>query len=97
MAGYVLAQVTITDLEKFKEYQKQVPAVIAKHNGEYLVRGGDTEVREGEFADARMVILRFPSLDAARAWYDSEDYAGPKALRKAAAVTNLMILDGFAP
>lgn len=95
MSGYVIAQVEITDLEKFKKYQEQVPATVAKHGGEYLVRGGAFEVREGDFPDRRVVVLRFPSVAVATEWYESDDYAGPMVLRKASTVTNLIIVAGY--
>jgi uncharacterized protein (DUF1330 family) len=94
MAGYVIAQVEITDPETFKEYQEQVPPTIARYAGEYLVRGGSVEVREGQFPDRRLVVLRFPSVERAREWHDSPEYAGPRALRERSANTNLVIAEG---
>ncbi len=94
--GYVVVQVKVEDAEKFKEYQKLVPATIASHGGRYLVRGGRTERREGEEDGyERIVVLCFPSFEKARDWYDSEDYAGPLALRLAAAKARLFLVEGL--
>src|SRR5437870_10180847 len=60
MAGYVIAIVDVTNAEEYQAYSKQVPATIAKYGGRYRVRGGKTEVREGEWPATRTVILEFP-------------------------------------
>lgn len=95
MAAYVIADVEVKDPAAFEEYRKQVPATIEKYGGRYLVRGGATEVLEGEWRPRRLVILEFASVAAARRWYDSEEYRGPKALRRRATVTNLAVVEGL--
>ena len=95
MAAYVIADVEVKDPAAFEEYRKQVPATIQKYGGRYLVRGGATEVLEGEWRPRRLVILEFASVAAARRWYDSEEYRGPKALRRRATVTNLALVEGL--
>ena len=95
MAAYVIADVAVKDPAAFEEYRKQVPATIEKYGGRYLVRGGATEVLEGEWRPRRLVILEFASVAAARRWYDSEEYRGPKALRRRATVTNLAVVEGL--
>ena len=94
MAAYVIATIEITDPEKFEVYRGQVPATIERHGGKYLARGGHVEVVEGEQPARRTVVLEFESLEQARGWYYSEDYAGPKSLRIAATVSNVMIVEG---
>lgn len=59
-----------------------------------MARGGATEVLEGEWRPRRVVILEFPSVAAARRWYDSEEYREPKALRRRAAVSSLVLVEG---
>ena len=92
--AYVVAQVDVKDAEKFEDYRKLVPATIAKHGGEYLVRGGKFEKLEGQEPLGRMVMLRFPSYAQAKAWYESDDYAGPKAMRHAASSANAILVEG---
>ena len=94
MAGYVIAQIKVNDPEPYKNYVKQNTELVGKFGGKFLVRGGDVEVLEGEFPPTRTIVLEFPSVEAARTWYDSPEYAGPKSIRKATADTNLMIVDG---
>lgn len=97
MPAYLIADVTVNDPTAMEDYRKQVPATVAKYGGRYLVRGGAHEVREGEWKPDRLVLIEFPTLEAARRWYDSEEYRGPKALRKKAGRTNLVIVEGAPP
>ena len=94
MAAYIIATIEVTDPEQFEVYRGQVPATIAKHGGKYLARGGAVEVVEGDQPARRTVVLEFDSLEKARGWYYSDDYAGPKELRIASTRSNVMIVDG---
>ncbi len=94
MAAYIVVQIEITDPETFETYRAQVPATLEPYGGEFIVRGGDMEILEGEWATPRCVILRFPDMDAAKAWHASAEYQGPKALRQAASKGNMIVVDG---
>ena len=94
MAGYIIATIEVTDPEKFEVYRGQVPATIEKHGGRYLVRGGQVQVVEGDQPERRTVVLEFDSLEKAKEWYYSDDYAGPKELRIQSTVSNVMIVEG---
>ena len=94
MAAYLIVDLTITDPSGFEEYRKQVPATIAQYGGRYLVRGGRIECLEGEWAPERIVVLEFPSMEAARRWYDSEEYRGPKTLRMRSATADAIFVEG---
>ncbi|HVI24095.1 MAG TPA: DUF1330 domain-containing protein, partial [Myxococcales bacterium] len=67
---------------------------IAQYGGRYLARGGATEVLEGSWKPKRFVILEFPSMERARAWWSSSDYAAAKALRQACASTSMVAVEG---
>lgn len=95
MTAYMIAQIDITDPETFKEYQALVPATIEAFGGEYLVRGGEQVQLEGEARSSRTVILRFPDMEAAKAWHASPIYEKPLALRQAAATGTLMLVEGL--
>ena len=95
--GYIIGQVEVKDPEAYKEYIARAPATIAQYGGEYLVRGGDFEVLEGEWAHERTVVLRFPSVEAAKRWHASPEYEEPKALRNRVALTNMAVIEGAAP
>ena len=94
MAGYVIADVEVTNPNLFDEYRDLVVPTVEKYGGEYLARGGDVEVVEGDRIAHRTVILRFESVERAREWYYSEDYADPKAMRVKATNSHVLIVDG---
>ena len=94
MAAYIVTQIEITDPETFETYRAQVPPILKKYGGEFIVRGGDREVLEGDWPWSRMVILKFPDREAAKAWHASAEYQGPKALRQAASKANMIVVDG---
>ena len=96
MPAYIIADVTTTDQATMDEYRKQVPATVAKFGGRFLVRGGTHQTVEGTWTPNRLVILEFPSMARAREWYDSAEYAGPKALRMKAGRTHLVMVEGVA-
>ena len=96
MAAYVLAEIEITNPEGYKEYTTRVPATIAKYGGRFLVRGGATTPLEGNWPQQRRVLIEFPSVEAAKRWYDSPDYEKLKAMRIANSKGRLLLLEGVA-
>ena len=95
MSAYLIAHVDVTNPEGYEEYRAQVPAVIAAYGGRYLVRGGACEVLEGDWTPKRLVLLEFPTMEQARAFYGSSEYAEALALRHAAAESSVVLLDGL--
>ena len=94
MAAYVIGDIEITDPAGFQEYQRLVPPLIAKYGGKYLVRGGEMQQIEGEWDLKRMVVLEFGSVEQAKEFYDSEDYAPVKQIRLRSSNSNLVIVEG---
>jgi uncharacterized protein (DUF1330 family) len=95
MPAYVMAEIEITNPDGYKEYTKVVPATIEKFGGRFLHRGGPTSALEGEWPERRRVIIEFPDAAAARRWFDSTEYAHPKALRQANSKGRLLLLEGL--
>ncbi len=95
MSAYLIAEVEITDPAAYEEYRKQVPAIIAKYGGKYLVRGGKVESKEGGWTPQRFVILEFPSMEQARKFYDSGEYSAVLAIRKKASKSKLILVEGL--
>ncbi|MGE0715546.1 MAG: DUF1330 domain-containing protein [Alphaproteobacteria bacterium] len=97
MKGYVIASVAVQDPAVYETYRSQVLATIEKHGGRFVVRGGKYEQKEGAWTPGRMVVIEFPSVAAAHAWYDSPEYAPLIVLRGKAARTDvLLIVEGAA-
>lgn len=94
MAAYVIAQLEITDPDLFQEYRGKVPATIEKHGGRYAVRGGEITPLEETPPKSRVVVIEFPSVDAAKGWYESAEYAPLAEMRQRAANGPLFIVDG---
>ncbi len=93
-ACYVVAQVDVRDLDAYEEYRPLAAASIAKHGGEYLVRGGEITLLEGEGPLPRVVILKFPSKEQALAWYRSADYGKAMRIRMKAATSRVFLVEG---
>jgi len=79
--AFVFVTMKVIDADKYKEYMAAAPAAVKAFGGEYVVRGGRYETVEGDFAPARIAMLKFPSFEQAKAWYDSEQYRAARAKR----------------
>ncbi len=95
MAAYLIAEIEVLDPQLYEQYRKDVPPLIAAYGGKYLARGGALEVKEGDWAPKRLVLLEFPSMEQARRFYDSPEYAPLLALRKKATRSKLIFMDGI--
>ena len=94
MPAYVVVDIEVTDPEIYARYRELAAPTVAAYGGRYLVRGGSVESLEGSWVPSRFVILEFPALNAARAWWSSTEYAPAKALRHASARSEMLVVDG---
>lgn len=94
MKAFVIAAETIKDESMFSEYRKAVSATFEAFGGKFIVRGGNLTLLEGEWTQPRLVIIEFPSREAAEGWYRSPEYQKIIGLRLNSAVTNLIIVEG---
>jgi uncharacterized protein (DUF1330 family) len=95
--AYLIVEMHITDMEPYKLYMAEAPAAVKAYGGEYLVRGGRHETLEGDWQPHRVAMLRFPSFEQAKAFYDSEHYRGVRAKREGAvAYFNSVLVEGVA-
>jgi uncharacterized protein (DUF1330 family) len=95
MPAYVIAHIDVTDPQNYEEYKKMSPSSIAHYGGRFLVRGPKPEVLEGTWDPKRLVLLEFPSVERAREWWASAEYAPAKAKRQATSIGTLIILEGL--
>ena len=93
-AGYLIANVRVTNPDQYAEYRKWSTAAFEAHQAEICVRGGAVEVIEGDWVPERVVIAKFPSVAAAKAFYDSPEYGKARAAREGAAIMRLVIVEG---
>ena len=95
MPAYVIASVTEAhDAEALAEYRRRNTAAVEAHGGRFVVRGGEMEVLEGDWSPVRLVVMEFDDMDAARAWYESEDYQAAIPIRQGASTTGIVLVDG---
>jgi uncharacterized protein (DUF1330 family) len=94
VTAYVLVEVDVTDAEQYDRYRPLAGAAVEQYGGRYLVRGGASEVLEGERVPKRLVVLEFPDADAARRWYHSAEYQEAKSVREGAATGSFICVEG---
>lgn len=94
MAGYVIAEIEVTDPEKYQGYTSLAPATVEQYGGRYLVRGGESASKEGGWTPARLVVLEFPSLEQASTWYDSPEYSAIRDIRWEATNSKMVFIEG---
>ena len=95
MKAFVIAAETVKDHATFAVYRREVPATLKKFGGQFVTRGGDLTILEGEWPHSRLVIIEFPSRTAAEDWYNSDDYQRIIGLRHDSSIGNLIIVDGL--
>ena len=93
-SAYIIAHVTVTNPQQYEAYKKWSSAAIQAHGAEVCVRGGKVEVLEGDWSPERLVILKFPTVEAARRFNESPEYGRARAARQGAAVMRMVVVEG---
>ena len=94
-SAYIIANVDVTDPQQYEEYKKFSTKAFQAHGVEVCARGGQVEVLEGDWQPKRVVILKFPGMEKARAFYDSTEYEAAKKARQGAAVMRMVVVEGL--
>ena len=97
MSAYVIVEVRVTNPDPYAAYRDLAGASVARHGGRFLVRGGAVTPLEGDWKPERFVVIEFPSVDAARAFYVSEDYQDALKVRLANSEGRAFIVEGYSP
>ena len=96
-AGYIIVDMNISDMAQYQQYMAMAPAAVAAAGGEYLVRGGRFETLEGQWKPSRIAMLKFPSFEIAKAFYDGELYRAARAKRSGTTeFFNMVLVEGAA-
>ena len=93
---YIYCTMQIHDPETYRKYTSLTPETLQKFGGKFLTRGDTTEVLEGDAFEDRMVLLEFPTRDAAEAWYHSEEYQAASKYRRASSKGKMVIQEARA-
>ena len=94
LPGYVVAEVEVNDQATFQKYAEKAPGTIAQYGGHYVIRGGKSDSIEGD-APKRFVVIRFDSVEKAKAWEDSPEYDAIKPIRHSSAKSRVFIIEGY--
>ncbi len=93
-SAYILANVDVKDPQQYEEYKRLSTIAMKAHGAEVCVRGGKVDVLEGDWSPDRLVMLKFPSIDQARKFYDSTEYAAARKAREGIAVMRMVLVEG---
>jgi uncharacterized protein (DUF1330 family) len=91
----MIVDLDVADPVAYDEYKMKAPALIQKHGGKYLVRGGKFAVLEGDWNPTRLVLFEFPNTTAVQAFFDDPEYQPLKALRQRVSKTDIVVMEGL--
>ncbi len=94
MAAYVITFLEVTDPEAFDAYRKVAGPTFAPFGGKPVVVDGPFEVLEGMVHPKSIVVIEFETLEQAKRWYASPEYARSIPMRQQSANTSLILVDG---
>ncbi|MDH3637601.1 MAG: DUF1330 domain-containing protein [Gammaproteobacteria bacterium] len=94
MSTYLVGDITVHNPQGYRDYVSQVSHFVAKYQGKYLIRGGDIEVKEGDWHPERLVIIEFPTQEHAQGFLKDPEYQPVAAIRQATATSNLLLVEG---
>jgi len=94
VSAYIIVEIDVQNPVGYEDYKKLAGPTVEAHGGKYIVRGGKTEVLEGDWQPKRIVVLEFSSMDAAREWLNCEEYREPRKMRHRTASTNMILVEG---
>lgn len=94
MSVYLIATVRVDDPETYKKYTAKTPALIEKHGGRFLVRGGPVDAVEGEPFNDRLVLVEFPSRERFDAFHVSPEYQEVMKLRHQSSESRFLVVEG---
>lgn len=95
MPAYIIVEIEIHDAKLYEDYKKLTPGSLLPYEGKFIVRGAQTESLEGDWNPQRIVVLEFPSVEKAKTWWASEEYAPAKAIRQSTSKTKMIVVEGY--
>jgi uncharacterized protein (DUF1330 family) len=96
MAAYVITYLEVTDPQAFQAYRQAAGPTFAPYGGKPIVVDGAFEVLEGMIQPRSVVVVEFESMEQARRWYASPEYAKTIPMRQQAANASLILVEGAA-
>ena len=96
MSAYIIANVTVTNPAQYEDYKRLSSHAMQVHGAEVCVRGGNSEILEGDWRPDRLIVLKFPSVEQAKAFNESAEYGAARRSRQGAAVMRMVLIEGVA-
>lgn len=93
-SAYIIANVTVNNPEQYEEYKRLSTIAMKAHGAEVCIRGGKVEVLEGDWSPTRIVMLKFPTVEQAKAFYNSVEYEAARKAREGIAVMRMIVVEG---
>ena len=93
-SAYIIANVDVKNPQQYEEYKRLSTIAMKTYGAEVCVRGGKAEVLEGDWTPHRLVLLKFPSVEQARKFYDSTEYGAARKAREGIAVMRMVLVEG---
>lgn len=97
MPVYMIVEIEIKDQERYAEYVKRVPEVVAKYGGRYLARGGHVTPLSGNWDPQRIVLIEFETMERLRECFGSPEYIELAPLRERSTVGKSIVVQGCSP
>ena len=93
-SAYIIANVDVQNPQQYEEYKRLSTIAMKAHGAEVCIRGGAVDVLEGDWNPGRLVLLKFPSVEQARKFYDSTEYGAARKAREGIAVMRMVLVEG---
>jgi len=94
VTAFVIFDIEVTNSKDYEGYKQLAAPTVALYEGTYVARGGRTETLEGDWSPKRIVILQFESVERAKAWINSPEYAEARALRHKYSISKAIVVEG---
>jgi uncharacterized protein (DUF1330 family) len=93
--GYAVVLLDVADAGLYGEYARRATAIEQRYGAVTLIASAATEVVDGSWPAERVVVIEFPSIDEARAWYADPEYQDLIPMRHRATTSTVLLVDGF--
>ena len=94
MSAYLVVDIAVRDPDQYSDYVARAPDYVKKYGGNYIVRGGDAAVVEGDWLPSRFVVVEFPSREKAQAFLDDPEHQAVADIRRSSTTSNMILVDG---
>jgi len=95
MSAFLICDVEVKDRERLLEYLSLSDHTLAPYGGKFHAQAGKVESIEGTWNPKDIVIAEFPTMEKAKEWYASEEYAIALKVKPHALERNMILTEGL--